>query len=419
MNLLIVGSGGREHAIAWAFAKSKAVGKIFCANGNAGIAKIAHCVDIPPTDILGLADFAVENEIDLTFVGGEASLALGIVDEFQSRGLKIIGAGKSAARLESSKAFAKDFMAVNGIPTAKYRVAETVGDAIALLDEFADAVVVKADGLAAGKGVVVASNRAEAVAALETLEEVVGSEAMNQIVLEERLEGPEVSLLLFYDGESFALMPPVRDHKRVGEGDTGANTGGMGTFSDDRILSPVQLQEIVCEIVEPTLRGCVEAGFPFCGILFIGLMLTESGPKVLEYNVRFGDPETQSILVRLDTELLEICLAMVEKRMKDLTIKWKPGASACVVLASENYPAKPKVGDVISGTETVRNALIFHAGTALGSNGELVTAGGRVLGVTATGSELSNALEAAYDAVNGISWRGMQFRRDIGKIHEG
>ena len=423
MKIMVIGSGGREHAICYAFAKSPRVTKIFCANGNAGIASIAELVDIKPDEIGRLADFAQSEAIDLTFVGGETSLALGVVDEIEARGLNIIGASKSAARLEASKAFAKDFMKRYGIPTADYVVAMSPAEAIELLEtgRFGDAstpVVVKADGLAAGKGVVVARDRSEAINAINELESLVGADAASTIVLEECLFGREVSLILFADGESFALMPPTRDHKRIGEGDTGPNTGGMGTFTDDSLLTPEQTEEIIDTVIRPTLKGCSNEGFPFRGILFLGLMMTEAGPKVLEYNVRFGDPETQAILIRLETDLVEICEAMLEGRLGETEIKWRPGSSACVILAAENYPAKPRTGDPINGLEnaaTHADVVIFHAGTMLSENGSLVTSGGRVLGITAVGDDLASALEKAYAAAGEITWPGMQFRRDIGK----
>jgi phosphoribosylamine---glycine ligase len=415
MKILIVGSGGREHAIAWKFKQSKVENELFCANGNAGIAEIANCVNIKADEIIELADFAEAENIDLTFVGGEISLALGIVDEFEERGLQIVGASRKAARLEASKAFSKDFMFRYNIPTAKYKVAKSTSEAKQFLSEFDESTVIKADGLAAGKGVVVCENKLQAINAIDELESLVGTEAMSQIVLEERLIGREVSLLLFADGKNFALMPPVRDHKRIGEGDTGTNTGGMGTVCDDSLLSAEQTEIIINEIVKPTLKGCEIEGFPFCGILFIGLMLTENGIKVLEYNVRFGDPETQSIMLRLDTDLFEICKAMLSQSLDKIKIAWKKGSSACVILAAENYPNKPKIGDIISGLKNVENATIFHSGTAKDESGNFITNGGRVLGVTATADNVSEALNLAYKAVDEISWDGMQFRADIGK----
>lgn len=423
MKILVVGSGGREHALCYAFKKSEKVEKIYCANGNAGIGQIAERIPIKPEEIEKLADFAKQSAIDLTFVGGETALALGIVDEFERSNLRIIGADKKAARLESSKAFAKDFMARHSIPTARYRTVSSAREAKEFLQSgfFGDEhspVVVKADGLAAGKGVVVAENRAEAIRAVDELESIAGKSAVEKIVLEECLVGREVSVLLFADGENFALMPPVRDHKRIGEGNTGANTGGMGTISDRSLLSAEQTEKIVDEIIRPTLQGCVNEGFPFRGILFLGLIITESGAKVLEYNVRFGDPETQVILALLKTDLVEICEAILAQKLDEKMIEWKHGSAACVVLASRGYPAKAQTGDIIYGLDLAQKhekVIIFHAGTARDERGHFITAGGRVLGVTAIGENLAEALDRAYLAVNDISWKGMQFRRDIGR----
>lgn len=427
MKILVVGSGGREHALCRAFRKSSGVAEIFCADGNAGIAEIAECIDIKPEEINKLADFAAENAIDLTFVGGETALALGIFDEFEKRNLKIIGASRRAAQLEASKAFAKDFMFRHRIPTAAYEIADSTEKAAEILrggGKFGDEnapVVVKADGLAAGKGVVVASNRRDALDALDELETIVGKEAASKIVLEECLVGREVSLILFADGKNFALMPPARDHKRIGEGDTGANTGGMGVITDAGLLSEEQTRAIAEKIIKPTLDGCRAEGFEFRGILFLGLMMTERGAFVLEYNVRFGDPETQAILIRLETDFIEICEAILAQTLDKASIEWKPGSSACVVLASKGYPAKARKGDAIRGLDEAaaasidENVFVFHAGTAKNESGELVTAGGRVLGVTATADNLDEALKRAYNAVGKISWDGMQFRRDIGR----
>ena len=424
MKILVIGSGGREHAICRSFRKSPKVESLFCAPGNAGIGQIAECVPIKADDIAGLAEFASQNGIDLTFVGGETSLALGVVDVFEAKGLRIIGPNQAASQLESSKSFAKDFMGRHGVPTAKYVTAHSPGFALLELEsgDFGDPakpVVVKADGLAAGKGVVVAQNRREAEAAINEMAGLVGTDAASKIVLEECLVGREVSLLMFVEGESFALMPPTRDHKRIGEGDTGPNTGGMGTITDSSLLTAEQLAEITDTIIRPTLKGCVREGFAFRGILFLGLMMTASGPKLLEYNVRFGDPETQAILVRLETDLVDICEAMLDDASQAFqAINWKPGNSACVVLASQGYPTTPKSGDPISGLDEatrVPNVEVFHAGTASGPNGEFLTAGGRVLGITATGDDLSTALATAYSAASQISFDGMQFRRDIGK----
>ncbi len=425
MKILVIGSGGREHALCRKFNQSEKVSRIYCAEGNAGIAEIAECVNIKADETEKLADFAAQNEIDLTFVGGETTLALGIVDEFEKRKLKIVGVSRKAARLEASKSFAKDFMARHNIPTAKYETAFSATEAKQILKsgKFGDEnspVVIKADGLAAGKGVVVAASRAQAETALDELAELVGKKAIEKIVLEECLIGREVSLILFTDGKNFALMPPSRDHKRIGEGDTGANTGGMGTITDASLLTQRQTDNIIEKIIEPTLKGAESEGFPFRGIMFLGLMMTNEGAKLLEYNVRFGDPETQVILVRLETDLVGICEAMLAQNLSNIEIKWRKGSSACVVLASKGYPQKARVGDIINGLERAKltdDVNIFHAGTAKNAENEFVTAGGRVLGVTATGENLDEALRKAYRAVSEISWNGMQFRRDIGKTH--
>ncbi len=421
MKVLVVGSGGREHALCRTFKRSEKVTKIFCADGNAGIADVAERVNIKPDEIDALARFAVENQIGLTFVGGETALALGITDEFERRGLKIVGASRSAARLEASKFFAKDFMWRHNIPTADYEIADSPRQATEILrsGRFGgeDArVVVKADGLAAGKGVIVAANRAEAERALNELENTVGRAAVERIVLEECLIGREISLIMFADGEHFALMPPVRDHKRIYENDAGANTGGMGTIADMSLLSKDETAKIIGEIIQPTLRGCQAEGFPFRGILFLGLMMTPTGAKVIEYNARFGDPETQVILVKLKTDLVEICEAIVNQTLDKITIEWEAGSSACIVLAGRGYPQKAQTGDVIYGLDKeFDDVSIFHAGTAKDAQGNYITNGGRVLGVTASAENLSEAIRRAYRAVGEISWNGMQYRRDIGK----
>jgi phosphoribosylamine---glycine ligase len=415
MEILIIGSGGREHSLAWKFSQSSRVSKIYCANGNAGISEIAECIDIAPTEIEKLVNFAKLKEIDLTFVGGETSLALGIVDAFQAQNLRIFGASKQATQLESSKVFAKHFMSRNNIPTAKYLVANSQLEAKLMLSEFADSVVIKADGLAAGKGVVVAKTTSEAINAIDEIEVLAGKIASQQIILEECLFGKEISLLLFSSGRSFKLMPAVRDHKRIGEGDTGANTGGMGTFSTDDLLTQSQIDEIVETVIKPTLNGCEIEGFPFTGILFVGLMLTETGIKVLEYNVRFGDPETQSIMMKLDSDLSKICDAVIDGKLDEIDVTWKKGASACVVLAAEGYPQKTRIGDKISGIEDVKNVMVFHAGTEKNVTNDLITSGGRVLGVSAFSENLDSALNLAYSELAKIDWKGKQFRRDIGR----
>jgi phosphoribosylamine--glycine ligase len=427
MKILIVGSGGREHAIAWALARTSARPvELFCAPGNAGIEGLATCVSISATDIVSLANFAEEKRIDLTVVGGETPLAAGIVDLFESRGMLIAGPRSDAARLESSKTFAKDFMARHGVPTARYRIATSPDEAIKILrsGEFGgeeSPVVVKADGLAAGKGVVVATSRNEAEHAIREIMEggVVDSAAAGSIVLEELLTGVEASLLLFTDGNSIALMPAARDHKRIGEGDTGPNTGGMGAITSPEILDQKTLDRAITEIVGPTLAGARSEGFAFRGVLFVGLMLTATGPKVLEYNVRFGDPETQAILVRLDSDLATIFEAIARGDLTGVPVQWAPGSSACVVLAAEGYPAKPRTGSLITGLDRISSTTgvnIFHAGTARSPEGDWLTASGRVLGVTSKAPVLEEALARCYASISEIKWEGMQFRRDIGQF---
>ncbi len=425
MRILVIGSGGREHALIWALRRHTTQPlELFCAPGNAGIAQMAECIPTGVNDIAALTSFSEASGIDLNIVGPEAPLAAGIVDEFERRGLRIVGPGREAARLESSKAFAKDFMRRHQIPTARYRIASSADEALEILrsGEFggeAAPVVVKADGLAAGKGVIVAASRPEAIKAVEDLAGgAVNADAMRRIIIEEALVGREVSLLLFSDGKDFRLMPASRDHKRVGENDTGPNTGGMGSITDAGILDDATRDRVVREVVEPTLQGSRDEGFPFRGVLFVGLMLTPEGPRVLEYNVRFGDPETQAILVRLNSDLCEVFQAISETRLGQLEIGWSDDASACVVLAARGYPAKPEIGSVIDGlalAEQGGNRAVFHAATSRGQNGEWLTAGGRVLGVTAKGETLDLALSRCYEAIANIHWDGMHYRRDIGR----
>lgn len=439
IKILVVGSGGREHALAWSLIHtSQRAVKVFCAPGNAGIARLAETIDIDAIDIGGLADFARRENIDLTIVGGESALAAGIADEFARRNLLIAAPTKNAARLESSKSFAKSFMARHGIPTAYHRTVASLAAARECLQkgEFGDAetpVVVKADGLAAGKGVYVTASHAEALRRVEELTNtnahptspdtlLRGDASPVVVVLEEKLEGAEVSLLLWTDGRDYVLMPPARDHKRIGENDTGANTGGMGVITSADILDAATLEEIKVTIVEPTLRGARNEGFAFRGVLYIGLMLTRDGVRVIEYNVRLGDPETQAILVRLKSDLVEIFQAVARGNLGEINVEWSEDASACVVLAARGYPNKPEIGHVIEGLETFdgRNdgrgdVRVFHAATVRRDN-RWLTAGGRVLGVTAVAARLDDALAKCYDAIEGIGWDGMNYRRDIGRF---
>lgn len=429
MKILIVGSGGREHAILWALQRTSGSAlELYCAPGNAGIREIARCIPIEATDIAALVQFADAEAIDLTFVGPEGPLAAGIVDAFEARGLAIAGPSRSASRLESSKAFAKQFMVRHRIPTARFALATSVSEALDLLrsGEFGSAdspVVVKADGLAAGKGVVVARSRVEAEQAVHDLMMVglVAPEAVQQIVIEEALQGREASLLLFSDGSNFALMPAARDHKRIGEGDTGPNTGGMGAITDPSVLDDDTLAQVVREVVEPTLKGASAEGFPFRGVLFVGLMLTGAGPRVLEYNVRFGDPETQAILVRLGSDLAQVFQAIAKGTLADSNVAWTDESSACVVLASRGYPGKYETGIRITGLDlsgSDEDVKMFHAGTSFSADSGWLTTGGRVLGVTATGVTLDEALSRCYAAIESIHWQGMQYRRDIGRFEK-
>jgi phosphoribosylamine---glycine ligase len=423
--ILIIGSGGREHALVWSLNKTALESaEIYCVPGNAGIEQLARVANVPIGAHSALAAFVEEQNIDLTFVGPEAPLVSGIVDAFTVRGLRIIGPTAAAARLEGSKIFAKDFMARHGIPTAAYRIADAPEDAIECLRSgvFGSAdspVVIKADGLAAGKGVVVASTRAEAEKAIEDLmvHHVAGRNAAGRVVIEETLSGTEASLLVFADGRDYVLMPAARDHKRIGENDTGPNTGGMGSITDASVLEKGIQDRVVREIVEPTLAGAREEGFAFKGVLFLGLMLTPDGPKLLEYNVRFGDPETQAILVRLKTDLLSIFDSMYSGTLGSLDVSWSEGSSACVVAASKGYPGKYETGAVIEGLEQVAqdSVQVFHAGTSKDPAGRFIATGGRVLGITAAAENLTDALALCYQALGKIHWPGMQFRRDIGR----
>ncbi len=427
MKVLVIGSGGREHALCWALQRGSAGESVqlYCAPGSAGIAEeAARCIPISATDVSELAQFAEEEKVDLTIVGSEAPLAAGLIDEFERRGLSVAGPRRDAAQLESSKAFAKEFMRRHSVPTARFRVAESVAEARAILrsGEFgpADApVVVKADGLAAGKGVVVARSHAEAERAVEELMEG-GRLAAARVVLEEALTGREASLLLWTDGRDYVLMPPARDHKRVGENDTGPNTGGMGAITAPGVLDNGVQEQVVREIVEPTLDGARIEGLEFRGVLFVGLMLTPDGPRALEYNVRFGDPEAQSILVRLQSSLLNIFSAVAQRRLGEVRTEWSDDASACVVLAAPGYPERPETGARITGlaenAQRLPGVKIFHAGTARTAAGEWLTGGGRVLGVTASGATLDTALDRCYKAAGQIHWDGMHYRRDIGRF---
>jgi len=417
MKVLILGAGGREHALAWAVARSERVAEVVCAPGNGGMAQVARCV---PGDLKSLGDMLrlVEAEKPaLTIVGPELPLSLGIVDALQARGVRVFGPTQAAAQLESSKAFAKEFMKRNQIPTAKYMVCSHANELEKAIAFFHPPIVVKADGLAAGKGVIICDSRNTALEAAHGLFE--GSllgEASRQVVLEEFLEGEEISFLCLSDGTHVEPLVPAQDHKRVGEGDTGPNTGGMGAYSTDSMLEPHMVEWILHHVAEPTVRGMAEEGTPFAGVLYCGLMMTPRGPEVLEYNARFGDPETQAILLRLESDLVDAVDACIDGKLSETELRWSRGASACVVASSAGYPGSYRTGLPVSGLTNaamVPGVQVFHSGTAKLGN-QLVTSGGRVLCAAATGDSLQEALGRAYQALAEVQFEGIYFRNDIG-----
>ncbi len=417
MNVLVLGSGGREHALVWKLRESQQTDDIFCAPGNAGIGQTAECFPVDLTNPAAMLELAEEVKADLTVAGPEAPLVAGVVDTFQRAGRRIIGPTMAAAQLEGSKIFAKEFMRRHHIPTARFTVAEDRESGMKAVAEFGLPVVIKADGLAAGKGVVVARRREEAEKALDDfmVRKVLG-EAGGRVIVEECLAGEEVSFIVLAGMRGMLPLVPTQDHKAVFDGDRGPNTGGMGAYSDDTILGDALRQEILRKVVVPTLGGMADEGMPFHGFLYCGLMLTSEGPKVLEYNVRLGDPETQPIMMRLRSDLLEILMASLEGQLTAVGARWSPNPSVCVVLASKGYPAKSETDKVITGIEAAESrggVKIFHAGTVF-RDSQLLTAGGRVLGVTAIGEDLPSAIEQAYVAVSKIHFDGMHYRRDIG-----
>ncbi|BCV22497.1 phosphoribosylamine--glycine ligase [Moorella sp. Hama-1] len=414
MRILVVGGGGREHALVWKMARSPLVTEIYCAPGNPGIARLASCVPVNANDIGSLVDFARQAAIDLTVVGPEAPLVAGIGDAFQEAGLPIFGPSRAAAQLEGSKAFAKELMLRAGIPTAHHATFMEAGAALAYLEAHPGPVVVKADGLAAGKGVVVAEDPAMARDAVKDMFSGRFGAAGARVVIEERLEGEEVSILALCDGETVLSLLPSQDHKRVGEGDTGPNTGGMGAYAPVPFYTPAIAGQVEEAILRPVLQAMAAAGHPYRGVLYAGLMLTREGPKVLEFNCRFGDPETQPLMLLLKSDLVELMLATVRSELAGTKVEWYPGAAAGVVLAAGGYPGPYRKGEPIAGLEEVPAGVeVFHAGTAL-VDGQVVTAGGRVLCVTARGKDLPAALEHAYCGVKVIRFAGRHYRRDIG-----
>jgi phosphoribosylamine--glycine ligase len=417
MKVLVIGGGGREHAIAWKLRQSPRITQLICTPGNGGIADEAECLPGDVKDIPALVVLAQKLGVDLTVVGPEVPLNLGIVDEFQSRGLRIFGPTKAAAQLESSKSFAKEFMQRHNVPTPHYAICQNMDDVKSALPLFKTPLVVKADGLAAGKGVVIAQTKEEAShTAEEMLSGKVLAGAGSRVVLEEFLQGEEISFLVLSDGERVAPLVAAQDHKRIGEGDTGANTGGMGAYSTDSLLDAQMREWLVTHVAKPVIAGMKQEDMEYRGILYCGLMMTARGPMVLEFNCRFGDPETQPILMRLESDLLDAFEASIEGRVSEGDFKWSSDATACVVIASGGYPdafesGKPIVG--LKEASQVEGVKVFHAGTSKRGD-QYLTSGGRVLGVTARAKDLGVALDRAYEAAGKIKFDGMYYRKDIG-----
>ena len=415
MKVLVVGSGGREHALCWKIAQRPDT-EVYVAPGNIGMVDVATLVNIKVDDIAGLVDFAKAEGIDLTVVGPELPLTLGIVDAFQEAGLACFGPNKAAAKLEGSKAFSKELMKKYGIPTAAFDTFTDVEKAKAFVDEIGVPCVVKADGLAAGKGVIICMTREEADKAIEDmLTDHAFGDASATIVIEEYMVGPEVRVLAFADGKSVLPMVSAQDHKRIFDGDKGPNTGGMGAYSPAPVYTEALSAEVNKTIIEPTIAAMAAEGTPFTGILYTGLMLTEKGPRVLEYNVRFGDPETQPIMVRMKSDIVALFQACVDGKLDEATLEWHDEAAVCVIMASGGYPASSEKGVPIYGLDDIaaEESIVFHSGTAE-KDGEIVTNGGRVLGVTAKDATIKGAIDKAYAAVEKINFDHMQFRRDIG-----
>lgn len=418
MKVLVVGSGGREHTLVWKIAQSLLVEELYCAPGNGGISAIAQCVPIKAMDIEGMVKFSKEKQMDMVVVAPDDPLAAGMVDALEEAGIRAFGPNKAAAVIEGSKAFAKELMKKYNIPTADYEVFNSSNDAINYLKDKKFPIVIKADGLALGKGVIIAQSFEEAKKAVENImEDRVFGDAGQKVVIEEFLVGQEVSMLAFTDGKTIKTMVSSQDHKRALDNDRGLNTGGMGTFSPSRIYTEEIHNYCVEKIYKPTVEAMNREGRKFKGVLYFGLILTEDGPKVLEYNARFGDPETQVVLPRLKTDILEVFNAVIDERLNEIEIEWDDNACVCVIMASGGYPEKYQTGYEITGidkTERDINTVVFHAGTKR-EDGKYYTAGGRVLGVTSLESNLESAIKKAYEGVSKISFEGMHYRRDIGK----
>ena len=417
MEVLVIGGGGREHALVWKIKQSPRVKKIYCAPGNAGTGEIAENIPIAADDIPSLLEFALQKEIGLTVVGPEQPLVMGVVDQFEKKGLRIFGPNARAAELEGSKSFAKDIMAKYGLPTAEYKTFSSADNAAEYI-KFKDCpLVIKADGLAAGKGVLLCQTADEALAAVDS---IMGKKSFgkagNQIVVEEFLQGQEVSVLAFSDGQTVLLMDSAQDHKAAYDGDKGPNTGGMGAYSPAPVFTEIMRQKVHDQIMQPMIRAMQQEDRPFKGILYAGLMLTKTGSQVLEFNVRFGDPETQPLLVRMDSDIIPVFEACIDGTLDQCPLQWKNESSVCVVMAAEGYPGSYEKGKPISGLQNA-NSLpgveVFHAGTKT-QDGEVLTQGGRILGVTATGENIGTAIAKAYEAVDKIKWQGIHYRKDIG-----
>jgi phosphoribosylamine--glycine ligase len=416
MKVLVIGSGGREHTLVWKITQSPKVSQIYCAPGNAGISKLAQCVNIDADSIEKLVDFTKKEKIDLTIVGPELPLSRGIVNEFNQQGLKIFGPSKEATEIESSKVFSKFLLKKYNIPTANYEVFQNSEKALAYIQQQTFPLVIKADGLAAGKGVFIVENLVQARDALNTLmDEKQFGDAGRQVIIEEFLEGEEVSILAFCDGKTVIPMVSSQDHKKIFDNDLGPNTGGMGAYSPVPFYPGEFEKRVLEEILKPTVKGLQNEGKEYKGVLYAGLILTKEGPKVLEFNARFGDPETQVILLRLKTDLIEILNAVIEDKLHQINIEWEDNAVVCVVMASGGYPEKYQKGKVISGLERLekmKDMIAFHAGTKF-QDDQVITSGGRVLGITAWDETISKAKEKAYKAVKEIYFEDMYYRKDI------
>lgn len=415
MKVLVIGSGGREHALLWKLAQSPSVTELYAIPGNGGTEDLASSIPFSADNLDDIVSFAQLMRVDLTVAGPETVLTEGIADRFHEEGLSLFGPSQAAARIEGSKSFAKEFMKKYHIPTAEYTVFEDEAEALAFAEQQTFPLVIKADGLAAGKGVVIVQNQRDAAGVIRRMMEGISfGKAGQKIVIEEFMQGEEVSVLAFCDGKTVVPMLPSQDHKRIGDGDTGPNTGGMGAYAPAPVLTPALSKTVYEQILVPAVEGMQQEGFPFQGCLYAGLMITDEGPKVVEFNCRFGDPETQAVLPLLDSDLAEVMMHCIQGTLHPSDVQWKQGSAVCVVMAAAGYPYSPSSGDLISGIPEAEKAgcLVFHAGTVK-QNGELLTAGGRVLDVVGTGDSLSAARDMAYQGAVQIRWDGEQYRHDI------